>query len=259
MRKLLMQKPIFFSLSILIFFLFDHSLRAEWDPISLPHQILVPAKGNLLENVYSAQIPTLPLSWEQSECNRYEPTSVHWKSNLVLGVKGLSFKGLLFKLPELKGQGDPLNSFAMFFHNHECYVDGSEYGWVFHEDTLPKGSFYVCEQCNLSATQKWAKWPSQSSPTFEVLEGDPIAVERALQNSGIYRYWNIQVTVTGDFKLELINPDTYEMVSVTLKKPSWLSNIYNMSGYITIVAKKQGQKTLSPPPIMHVDHVKIWQ
>jgi hypothetical protein len=255
-----MRKTTFFSLAIQLFCLFDNSLRAEWNPISLPHQYLIPAQENLFENVYSAQIPTVPLVWEKtSECNTYQPPSVHWKSNLFSGVKGLSFKGLVFKLPELKGQGDPLNSFAIFFHNKECYKDVSEYGWVFHEDTLPQGAFYVCERCNLLGIQKWAKWPNQSNHTLEVLEGDSKAVKQALQNSGVYRYWNIQVLETGDFKLELINPETYETVSVTLKKPSWFSNCYSISGCITVTAKKQGKTTLSPSPVMHVDHVNIWQ
>lgn len=255
-----MKKITFFALATHFFCLFNPSLQAEWDTIPLPHQYLIPTGENFFENIYSAQIPTAPRTWQiTSECNMYQPTSVHWKSNLISQVKGLSFKGLIFKLPELKGQGDPLNTFALFFHDRECYKDGEEYGWVFHENTLPKGAFYVCKNCNITGTQEWAKWPTHSGQTLEVLEGDAIAVEKALQNSGTYRYWNIQVMETGDFKLELVNPETYEAIFVTLKKPSWLSNCYNISGYITVTAKKQGQKTLSPSPVMHVDHVKIWQ
>lgn len=235
-------------------------LNADWSPISLPNQFIVPAQANMFENIYSAQIPTQPLNWARTyECLKYEPTSVHWKSDLFTNVKGLSFKGLVFKLPELRGEGEPLNSFAVFFHDQECYTDGCEYGWVFHEDSLPKGEFYICEKCNLVGCQKWATWPSDKSPTLEVLEGDAKAVEAALQNSGVYRYWNIQLTVDGHFILQLVNPSDYKTVSVTLKRPEWLTNLYDMPGYITVVAKKQGKTTLKPAPIMHVDHVKVWK
>jgi hypothetical protein len=260
-RNLAYKKIAFFSLAFQLFCLFDNSLRAEWNPIHLPHQYIVSAQENFFDNIYSAQIPAVPLTWELTEeCHTYQSPSIHWKSNLFPDVKGLSFKGLVFKIPELKGQGDRLNSFAVFFHNRECYKDGAEYGWVFHEDTLPKGAFYVCEKCNLDG-QKWAAWPLEKGQTssFEVLEGDAVAVENALQNSGVYRYWNIQINENGDFKLELVDPATYKKVSVTLKKPSWLSNCYNLSGYITVVAKKLGEITLSTPPLMHVDYVKLWQ
>lgn len=250
----------FFSLPALFFLLFDQASAVEWNPVPLSNQFIVPSELNPVENVYSAQIPTLPPGWERTpECDKFEPTNVHWKSGLFSGIKGLSFKGLVFKLPEPEEMGDPLNSFAIFFHERECYRDGSEYGWVFDEYSLPKGSFYVCNQCNLPEVQKWAKWPSESTPTFEVLEGDAEVVKTALQNSGIYRYWNIEVTEEGDFMLELMNPDTSNAVSVTLKKPSWFPNLYNTSGYVTIVAKKQGQTILTPSPVMHVDHVRILQ
>lgn len=253
------MKKIFFTILLFATMGFINDLKGlEWNQINLPNQYIVPPQ-NFDPNVYSTQFPTGPLVWiKTSECNTYQPTSIHWKSNLLTGVKGISFKGLVFKLPELKNQGDPLNSFAVFFHDHECYIDGSEYGWVFYESDLPQAKFYLCHQCNISGMQTWAVWPDDASE-FEVLDGDADAVISALQDSGIYRYWNIQVTTAGNFVLQLVNPSNYASVSVTLQKPTWLPNLYNLSGYTTITAKKEAQTNVTPAPIMHIDDVKIWQ
>lgn len=251
-----MGKLFFLILAIMLGAFFSHVLGGNWKDINLPHQFTVPTK-NFNQNVYSTQLPTGPLVWVNTkECNTFQSTNIHWKSDLVSGIKGISFKGLVFKQPELINQGDPLNSFAVFFHEHKCYTSGSEYGWVFYESDLPKAKFYVCYNCNITGMQKWASWPGTND--FDVLSGDVIAVENALQNSAVYRYWNIKLTSEGNFNIQLVDPSNYNKISVILKKPSWLPDLYNVSGYVTITATKEAEKTLQPAPFMHVDDVKIW-
>lgn len=255
----LKMKKLFFTVLLPIVLAAVNTLSGQtWDRIHLPHEYVVP-RAVLSRNVYSTQLPGTPLVWVKStECGNFQPTSIHWKSDLIANSKGISFKGLVFKQPEFRDQGNPLNSFAVFFHENQCYVDGSEYGWNFKESKLPRAEFYVCSNCNISGDQKWASWPGSPS-ALKVLEGDPTAVELALEDSAIYRYWNIKLTTEGNFYIELVNPSTYDKVWVTLQKPSWFPNLYNSPGFVTITAKRQAEEILSPAPYMHIDDVKVWQ
>lgn len=239
-------------------------IAGTWAPIQLPNKVVVPTQdtpGNC-GNVYATQFPTDPLIWEKnSECHTYTPTSISWISNLENDVKGFSFKGLVYKLPELGSQGSPMNAFSVFFHENRCYRGGSEYGWAFTESRLPKAYFYTCLNCNLKGTQKWDQWPAAPGgyTNLRVIEGDAAAIMQALENSAIYRYWNIKITPTGDFRIELVDPMTYKLIYVVLQNPDWQANLFDVPGYITINAKKEAETTIEPAPIIYVDDVKIWK
>ena len=249
-----MRMLFFFSLAFVIGTL-NPLQGATWKEIDLPNEYIVPPSTKT--NVYSAQLPTSPLVWtETPDCNSPQSPSIHWKSDLNENIKGISFKGLVFKLPELKGQGSPLNAFAAFFHEHACYTGGSEYGWFFKESDLPQALFYISTNSNLNGQQIFLTWPGDH---MHVIKGNKSGVEKALKNSGIYRYWNILITPQGNFTLQLIDPSTYYTVSVTLEKPSWFPNLYDVQGYMTITAKKQAQTNVLPAPYMHADDVRIFQ
>jgi hypothetical protein len=260
-----MKRFIFVINCLLIPFINENAFADTWTSITLPSQHVIPSKnstigGNIGINVYCTQLPTGPVVWEmESDCQTAQPTSYHWRSDEQQNIKGISFKGVIFKQPELKGQGSSLNSFSVFFHQEKCYKSGMEYGWVFYESQLPKAIFYICANCNIKGSQKWGQWPpTQGSPSaLKVIGGDANAVQEALNNSAVYRYWNISLTEEGNFQLELIDPTSYESVYVILEKPDWYSNLNNQPGYMTITAKKEAETTIVPAPYILVDEVKI--
>ncbi len=234
--------------------------NGSWNQISLPHTYIYPCKnppcGNLSTHVYSTRFPTEGKSWfPEPDCSgEYRMTSKRWISDKLYNVKGISFKGLVYK--NVLGKRE--NEFALFFHEKRCYNGGGEYGWVFPENSYT-GFFYLCGDCN-QPTQKWCQWPGDpnSESTCKAM-GDCFKVEEALKNPAIYRYWNIKVLENGNFLIELLDPVTYDYMSCTIQKPDWLANMCGRKGYITVNAQKGAETTVNPPPYMHVDEVKIWQ
>ncbi len=245
--------------------LFGMQGENNWASISLPHAYIYPCKdkpcGNRGTGVYSVAFPTEAKKWfEEPDCPQpsgespaYRMTSKRWISNLLHNVRGLSFKGLVYK----NNLGKRGNEFAIFFHEERCYNGGGEYGWVFPENT-PWALFYLCANCNLK-DQNWCIWPDVLGEGECKAKGDCEAVKKALKNPAKYRYWNVKVLPNGEFLIELVDPVTWDYKSCTIEKPKWFPNLYDAQGYVTINAQKGAEETVSPTPYLHVDDVKVWK
>lgn len=232
-----------------------------WVQIALPHTYIYPCAqspcGNLETYTYSTRFPTAPKHWFlENDCpGVYRVTSTRWVSNPLSDIKGISFKGLIYK----DKLGDRSNEFAVFFHEKKCYDGGAEYGWVFPENS--KRAFFYCSiQSNLT-DQQWAQWTGDYSgeSSIKSLDGKCSAVEEAFGNPAKYHYWNIKITPNGNFLLEIVDPVTWDYRSCILKKPDWFPNLHGKDGYITINAQKGADTTIEPPAYMHIDEVKIWR
>jgi hypothetical protein len=250
------------SFYYILIFMITGIIHADgnWNQIQLPNTYIYPCKyplcGNFGTNIYSTRFPTEPKEWfKEPDCpGKYRMTSNRWVSDRHSNVKGISFKGLIYK--DTLGKRE--NEFAFFFHEERCYDGGGEYGWVFPENSH-EGFFYLCGDCN-KQNQKWCQWPGNPNEgACKAIGGDCRRVEEALRNPAIYRYWNIKVQKDGNFLIQLLNPVTWEHISCTIQKPDWLANMYKRAGYVTINAQKGAETTAHPPPYMHIDDVKIRQ
>jgi hypothetical protein len=74
-----------------------------------------------------------------------------------------------------------------------------------------------------------------------------------------YSYWEIVVGSDGSFTLYAVDPINYTYQSQTVSKPSWLPNMYNDWGYVTLTANKLASEVLTPEPYLHADEVKVYQ
>lgn len=233
-------------------------VQADWNSVNLPHNYtypcLQPPCGNRGTHVYSTQFPTAPKQWfKEPDCpGVHRMTSTRWISDRLENIRGISFKGLVYK----NKLGKRENEFAVFYHQKRCYDGGPEYGFVFPEN-MSNALFYICGDCNLK-DQRWCQWPGdpKDKGTCKTLD-DCSAVAKLLQNPAKYRYWNIKVTPEGNFLIELIDPTSWQYKSCTIKKPKWLPNTFAKEGYITINAQKGAEETASPAGYIHIDEVKI--
>lgn len=230
-----------------------------WDTINLPHFYNYPDEQPYKyipeSKIFSILFPTAPKNWFfEEKCKEYRMTSTRWMSNLLNDVKGISFKGLVYK----KNLGKRENEFAFYFHEKECYDGGAEYGWVFPESHFG-ALFYLCGNCNLE-NQNWCQWPGDPNNKGTCkASGDCQKVAQALKNPAKYKHWNIKVNENGSFLIELVDPVNWKYISCTIEKPDWFPNLYLSPGYVTINAQKLAEETVSPTPVMHVDEVKVWK
>jgi hypothetical protein len=251
--------------TVCFFLLFPAFLHAEWTTVGLPHSHVYPPEENkkveTQVETYSLRIPTSPVKWyAESECfNALEKkpaertTSKRFTSDKIKDVSGLSFKGLVYK----SKLGSRKNEFAVFFHENACYHGQAEYGWVFPE-SRKEGVFYLCANCNLGPEQKWCTWPDIGEGSCPVRGAGCAKLRELLENPTAYRYWNIKVSRSGTFLVELVDPVSWKVESCELEKPDWFPNLYNKAGYITVNAQKKADVALNQSPVLHVDEVKIW-
>lgn len=210
-----------------------------WNGIDLPNLFTYPPKIYGTE-VYSMKFPDDPVNWYPETCNgvaHSRPTSIRWVSSMQTSVKGIAFKGLVY--PYVLGTTS--NQFAVFFHENYCYDGHNEYGYVFWNNTVAP-IFYVCSNCNnIGGNQEWYQ------------------VNFAGTDERQYKYWEIEVNTDGSFTLIAVDPISWASVTQNVPRPSWLPNLYNDGGYVTVTALKIYDETLSPEPYMHVDEVKVRQ
>lgn len=290
-RKIMNKiKKIVSLLSLLVVGItFGMEKQQEWRQIRLPNVFRVPETnvleldGKLVEsrkNQYEFKTDalkyklTMPasanfpdgLQWfgDEKKCREKLGTTGTYpksqqtvlRSDYIKSISGFSFRG---RLIHDTTNGSRYNHYAIFFHQQECYDGGPEYGFVFFED-MNEALFYVCGNCNQTA-QKWWDWPGKNLRNQNVKDSSN-KVALALKNPDQYREWKIIVTQDGNFLIELSNPETDEKVSCTIKKPSWLENLYEAPGYITLNVKrdKNNVKDTRPdatPGYLEVDTVKI--
>ncbi len=266
-----------FNVLLCIFFI---NLKASWVAIDLPHRHFLPEEQVAADREpgpYSLTIPVAPTLWHQTPCSIHPEghstvTSKRYVSNLLTGVSGFSFKGYVRKLTAGSPFGHKKNRCAIFFNQGECESSGPEFGLFFPDDTS-SAFFYASTERNLKSggktkkkKEKWWQWPKNYAEDSCNKENSPEnaaacrVIKNFFQDASAYRYWNVRIVESGDFLLEVIDPDSLQTSSYQLKKPAWFPNLYRASGYITISAKKQSDRgMLLPATVMRVDEVKIWK
>jgi hypothetical protein len=197
-----------------------------WTPIPMPDIV-----GWSTEQLNTAAPYALGVPPCSPPCNR------HYRSNLASSVKGFRFRGDAIAL----GAGTSSdNQVAAFFTNSATYT-GFEYGFVVY---LPDGKMrlYQCANCN-TAGQIW---------TDEIVWDTP----------GEYYSYEVLVNSDGSFTVEVVSTvSPYPIIAtVNVAKASWLSNLYNTSGYVTITASHDGNDGGNwSASTLHVDQIDIRQ
>lgn len=220
-----------------------------WQEIKLPTKYSYPqAENKDKPGIYATEFPTTPLAWFlDPESKEYRSTSVYWISDKLDKISGISFKGFIRK----ENLGARENEFAVFFHEKRLYDGGPEYGFVFPENSH-QGFFYILTDANLK-NQHWAQWPGDLKP-----ENENQGILQAIGNLSEEKYWNIKIEKNGDFLIEIVDPKTWKIESLTIKKPDFFPNLHEKSGYITICAQKRKDPTVHPTPFLSIDQVKTW-
>src|ERR1700732_290327 len=161
----------------------------------------------------------------------------HYESALENSVKGFRFRGDATAL----GTGTNDNNQVAAFCTDSSTYTGNEYGLVVY---LPEHEvhFYQCGSCNTSGSN-WNDVAVWSTPEE-------------------YYEYEVLVNSAGNFTFEVVSTvSPYPIIfTQTIAKESWLPNLYNTPGYLTITAAHNvndgGNWSGST---LHVDEIDIWQ
>lgn len=199
----------------------------SWVPIPMP--VVDGWGGTVLNSVAPYALGYPPCV---NACNS------HYESALQSSVKGFRFRGDVVAL----GTGTNLNNQMSAFFSDSSSYEGNEYGLVVY---LPTNEvhFYQCgPRCNTSDSN-WNDVAVWSTP-------------------GEYYDYEVLVDSAGDFTFEVVSTvSPYTVIHTqTITKESWLANLYNAAGYLTInAAHNVNDGGNWAGSTLHVDEIDIWQ
>ena len=158
----------------------------------------------------------------------------HYRSSLTSSVKGFQFRGDAIVI----GSGtNPNNLFSVFFTDSSTYT-GSEYGLVV-DLSVGEMHLYQCGNCN-TAGQNWTETSAWTTP-------------------GDYNWYQVVVNIDGSFTVKVINPMSpfQTRATVNVPKATWLPNLYQTAGYLTIVAGHYHNDGSWSSSAIHVDEIDV--
>jgi hypothetical protein len=215
------------GIAMMVFVSVGASAHAQtWVPISMP---TIEGWGGTVLNTVA------PYALGYPPC--VDACNSHYESADETSVKGFRFRGDVIAL----GTGTNLNNQVAAFFSDSATYEGNEYGLVVY---LPTNEVHFY-QCGAPCNSKGANWNDVS------VWGTPQE----------YYEYEVLVNSEGNFTFEVVSTVApYPVIfTQTIMKETWLPNLYDMPGYLTITAAHNVNDGSWVGSTLHVDEIDMWQ